>query len=349
MPENNSVATRQMTPAERFTVESMKQYASDVGRVEISEYEKVLLQHVYIRVDMAIIQYNVDHKNEPDISWYNINMRKLAIDAANRVKLGLDALIPGHMYAILYKNGKQENLYDIDLRIGYKGEEFFTQKGALHPIKRIYKRLVYGNEKLIVHPAGMNNPVEGYELILGEDPFNRGDLRGGFAYIEYEDPTLNELIVMSKADIEKRRAVAMSGKFWNAWYDEMCLKTIIHKAAGTIILDPEKVNSSALAAVNAEDEIDYGDQPLGNGQEITLPQDYGIPAQQSLPPQQPTIPDPIVPEGFTVNQAAPARDKAPAPRQSVPSPAQQQSMCQDDAPDFLRDMGGGTSGKKEPF
>ena len=162
MTENKTVATRQMTPAERFTVESMKQYASDVGRVEISEYEKVLLQHVYIRVDMAIIQYNVDNKGA-EISWYNINMRKLAIDAANRVKLGLDALIPGHMYAILYKNGKQENLYDVDLRIGYKGEEFYTQKGALHPIKRIYKRLVYGNEKLIVHPAGMNNPVEGYE------------------------------------------------------------------------------------------------------------------------------------------------------------------------------------------
>ena len=307
MSENNIVETRTQTPAERFTAESMKQYANDVGRIEISEYEKVLLQHIYIRVDMAIIQYNVDHPGEKDqISWYNINMRKLAIDAANRVKLGLDALIPGHMYAILYKNGKQDNLYDVDLRIGYKGEEFYTQKGALHPIKRIYKRLVYGNEKLIVHPAGMNNPIEGYQLILGEDPFNHGELRGGFAYIEYEDPSLNELIVMSKADIEKRRAVAKSGKFWNAWYDEMCLKTIIHKAAGTVVLDPEKINSSALAAVSSEEEIDYDNQPLGNGQEITLPPDYDQPIQQNLPPQRPTIQDDLVPEGFTINQAAPA-------------------------------------------
>ena len=133
----------------------------------------------------------------------------------------------------------------------------------------------------------------------------------------------------------------------NAWYDEMCLKTIIHKAAGTIILDPEKVNSSALAAVNAEDEIDYDDQPLGNGQEITLPQDFGQPIQQNLPLEQPAMQENLAPEGYTINQAAqPVRDKAPAPRPSAP--AQQQSMYQDDAPDFLRDMGG-SRGKKDPF
>ena len=130
----------------------------------------------------------------------------------------------------------------------------------------------------------------------------------------------------------------------------MCLKTIIHKAAGTIILDPEKVNSSALAAVNAEDEIDYEDQPLGNGQEITLPQDFGQTIQQNLPPEQPTMQENLAPEGYTINQAAqPVRDKAPAPRQSAPAQPQQQSMYEDDAPDFLRDMGSGNRGKKDPF
>ena len=74
------------------------------------------------------------------------------------------------------------------------------------------------------------------------NPFDRGNLIGGFAYIEFEDPQRNILVIMSKADIEKRKNVAKSKDFWNKWYDEMALKTVVNAACGKVTLDPEKID-----------------------------------------------------------------------------------------------------------
>lgn len=347
MTENKTVATRQPTPAERFAALVVRQYAADVGHVEMSEYERRLLQHCFIRCDMAFKEANAKKKNDnPPIEWANINMSKLALDAANRIKLGIDGLIPGHLYPIAYYNNATKQ-YDVDLRIGYIGEIYYKQKAAMHPIHDVRVELVHETDEFTVYKKDMNNKIEGFTFKVNE-PFKRGKVTGGYAYIEYEDETQNVLVVMSIEEINKRKPG--NSDFWNKWPEEMQYKTVVHAAMKKVNLDPTKINLEAASSVDIDDETVYLEEPpVGNGQEITLPQDYGIPAQQSLPPQQPTIPDPIVPEGFTVNQAAPARDKVPAPRQSVPSPAQQQSMYQDDAPDFLRDMGGGTSGKKEPF
>ena len=348
MTENKGITVQKNSLVNQFTEMVVRESVDLAGQVTMNDYEKTLAGNIFRSVEYALVEYNV--KNKTNLTWENINLQKMAKDTLYLVKLGINATIPGHVYSIIRRNGKTEGLFDVQLRVGYKGEEYYVTTSSLHPVKRIIKRLVYGDEKLVVYPAGMNNPVEGYELILGEDPFNRGKLRGGFAYIEYEDPALNELIVMSVDDFETRRKLAGNDQFWGKWYDKMCLKTLVHEAAGTIILDPMKIDNFSLAQVAASELEVYDDQPLGNGQEITLPQDYGQPIQQNLPPQQPTIQDPIAPEGFTVNQAAqPVRDKAPAPRQSTPAQPQQQSMYEDDAPDFLRDMGGGNRGKKDPF
>lgn len=313
MSEQTAVTNRTPTASERFMQVTVKQFLSDVGKVEVNEYERTLLQHIYIRVDMTIAEYNVKQSANSQISWQNINMKKLAVDAVNRVKLGLDALIPGHLYAILYKSGKQEGMFDVDLRVGYKGEEFYTIRGSMFGLKHIYKRLVYGDEKLIVFPKGRNNPVESYELRLTDDPFNRGELRGGFAYLEYEDPELNELVVLSKADIEKRHKTAQSEKFWGPWYDEMALKTIIHAAAKKVTLDPEKVNATALVA--ADDEGDYADAMVNqyaNDTAISLE----VPVQNASLPQ---------PQQAIELDAQPQEQPAPAPVQHAvdTAPAQQ--------------------------
>lgn len=336
MNEQTTVSNRPITAAERFMQVTVKQFLSDVGKVEVNEYERTLLQHIYIRVDMTITEFNAKQNERGQISWQNINMKKLAVDAVNRVKLGLDALIPGHLYAILYKNGKQDGMYDVDLRVGYKGEEFYTIKGSMFGLKHIYKRLVYGDEKLIVFPKGRNNAVESYELRLTDDPFNRGELRGGFAYLEYEDPELNELVVLSKADIEKRHKVAQSETFWGKWYDEMALKTIVHAAAKKVTLDPEKVNATALVAVDSE--VDYGEILMEQNANDT-PISLDAAAQASLPQPQQAI------ELDTMQQEQPAHDPVPVQHTVEAPPAQQSFDDYYDQPAPPQQA----SGRKRPF
>lgn len=332
MSEQTTIANRNATPSERFMQTTIKQYLSDVGKAEVSDYEKTLLQHIFIRIDMTIQEYNAKQGANGQISWQNINMKKLAIDAVNRAKLGLDALIPGFLYAILYRNGKQDGLFDVDLRVGYKGEEYYTVKGSMFGLKHIYKRLVYGDEKLIVYPKGRNNPVEGYELKLTDDPFNRGELRGGFAYLEYEDPERNELVILSKADIEKRHKIAQSDKFWGPWYDEMALKTIVHAAAKKVAIDPEKVNVTALVAAESEEE--YPDlAAMQNANEIPVTLDS---------------PAPTLPEPQKVVEIPTAKQEA---AEAVPEPVEEQYA----QPNNLDDIFGEyqppqqTSSRKRPF
>ena len=67
----------------------------------MTEYDKTLAQHLFVRIDAAFAEMNARKSgNDIPVSWNNVNMRKLAIDAVHRVQLGIDALIPGHLYPI---------------------------------------------------------------------------------------------------------------------------------------------------------------------------------------------------------------------------------------------------------
>lgn len=287
--KKEEIATKEMSLSERFSKSVQKQYAGEVGRLTLTEHENTLIQHLFICCDSAFKEAESKRtkQDNPPIVWANVNMEKLAIDTVHRIKLGLDALIPGHIYPIAYLNGKTKK-YDIDLRIGYKGEEFYLMRSSLDPIRNIYLQLVYGNEKLVWHPKGRGNPVESYDLIVAEDPFNRGDLRGGFAYIEYEDEIKNKLIIMPKTEFDKRRKMAGSDKFWGPYYEKMCLKTLVHEAANEIILDPEKIDITALADVESEAIPVEGEISSANtGAEITLGSDST--PELAQPPEQ--LPD----------------------------------------------------------
>lgn len=287
MTENNTVTTRQPTPAERFTAMVIRQYAADVGQVDMSEYERTLLQHCFIKCDMAFAEARSKQKEDQlPIEWANVNMTKLAIDSAHRIKLGIDGLVPGHLYPIAYYN-KATGRYDIDLRIGYKGEIYYVRNASLRPVHDIRVELVYSNDEFIVYKKGATCKIEGYDLNI-KNPFDRGDVVGGFAYIEYEDEKDNLLLVMSKAKFDDRRAKSGSDKFWGPYYEEMCFKTLVHAAAKKITIDPRKVNMDSLNAVEIDEEtvLRDDDQPLGNGAELVLdPEDVikGKPQTPALP------------------------------------------------------------------
>ena len=104
--------------------------------------------------------------------------------------------------------------------------------------------------------------MESYEFEIN-NPFDRGNIVGGFGYIEYPDSTKNKLVIMTKKDIEKRKPSYASVEFWggtkkekkngkwqeteiDGWYEEMCLKTIKREvySSKNIPLDPKKIDDN---------------------------------------------------------------------------------------------------------
>lgn len=262
----NELVTQEATPSLRFTQMVERQYSTEVGQLDMSDHERQLLQHLFIKCDSAFIEANSKQgKDQLPIVWKNINMTKLAIDAVHRIRLGLDALIPGHIFPIAYYN-KDSKLYDIDLRIGYKGEAYYIRKASMRTIKDIRVELVYSTDEFIVYKKGLSSKVEGYDFHI-KQPFDRGDLVGGFAYLEYEDDSENVLIVLSKKSFDKYRSLAKSATFWNQWYEEMCYKTLVHRIADKVTIDPMKISAQAIAAVQVD-----ADRP----EPVMLPQQNAI-------------------------------------------------------------------------
>ena len=165
------------------------------------------------------------------------------------MQLGIDALIPGHLYPIAYFNGKTQQ-YDVDLRIGYKGELYYKMRASVKPVQDVRIELVYDTDEFTVYKKGVSCDVEGYDFRI-TNPFDRGTLVGGFGYLAFEHAGDNVLVVLSKAEIERYRASskAAGGNFWRDWYEQMAYKTIVHRLMDRIIIDPEKINVTAMASV----------------------------------------------------------------------------------------------------
>lgn len=254
---NDKTLAQPQNYGQRFTSEVMKQFGNEVGTVELSQYQKKLAQHLFIAIDTQLKflesrRQDRDAKGFP-IVWTNINMAKLALDAMHRIELGLDALIPNHIHAIPYYN-KTLKKYDLDLRIGYVGKDFYRRKMALDEPEDIIYELVYSTDKFKPVKKTKDNPVESYDFEI-MNPFERGEVIGGFGYVVYKEPERNKLVIVSKADFDKSRKIAKSDDFWKNHTREMQFKTLVHRVTSTLNVDPEKINASFMAVEMGDSEI----------------------------------------------------------------------------------------------
>ena len=248
-------AVSTQTMSERFTAMVVREFGSTVGTLRLTQHQQRLAQHLFIGIDNAI--KSMESKRIKDgndrklpIVWANINMEKLALDGVHRIELGLDALIPGHIYPIPYLNGKTGK-YDLDLRIGYVGKDYYRRAMAVERPMDIVYQLVCKKDKFKPIMKGQGNDIESYELEI-PDPFDRGDVVGGFGYIMYENPVKNKLILVSKADFDKSKSKAQTNDFWSSYEKEMQLKTLVNRVTSKLSVDPEKV-SAAYTAVEMDD------------------------------------------------------------------------------------------------
>lgn len=245
--------------SENFVARLEESWREDVTALEsFSDYQKVLGTRLCLKVDQALAQAEKDrnpNNGRPPIKWNTVDLEKLLADAADRIKMGLDAMLPNHIWPVVYWNSKKEK-YDVDLRVGYKGEDYYKRKASVHPVKNVRYELVYSADDFTVIKSDMNHEKEGYTFSI-TDPFNRGDVVGGFGYIEYGVPELNELVIVTKEDFDDAKNVAQSDKFWSKWPIQMMYKTLVHRVTNHIQLDPEKINSTVVNRVEQQEYEDH--------------------------------------------------------------------------------------------
>jgi len=273
------LTVREASASERFTALVVNEFTATVGTgIQLNEDKKRLAQHLFVKVNATLNELEAkrqkDGKNSAPIVWENVNMQKLALDAVHRIELGLDALIPNHIHPIPYFNGKLKK-YDLDLRIGYVGKDYYRRKIALEAPKDIRYELVYETDHFVALKKNMNREVEGYAYEI-QQPFDRGNIIGGFGYIIYDDPTKNKLVLVTEADFLKSQKAAQSDKFWKPHGTEMRYKTLVTRVTDKLSIDPAKV-TEALAAVEAaevdaeiereanQEIIDIQAEPTGSG------------------------------------------------------------------------------------
>lgn len=305
----NQVAEQKKTVAtqsERFLANVEQQFAAEAGApMAFTDYEKTLAQHLFLKVDNVLKDF--EKKRQEDgkdrvtpYTWQNINMRKMALDSVHRVKLGLDALIPNHIHPVPYFN-KREGKYDLDLRVGYLGKAYYRIQSSVDvPVDVVYE-LVYSTDTFKPIKKSFSNQVESYEFEIN-NPFDRGDIIGGFGYIVYEDERKNTLVMVSETDFEKSRKAAQSDKFWSKHPVEMRYKTLIHRVTDKLAVDPKKVNAASYAYVEGQEGESEARREINenaNGEVIDIvPESLGEPElepvvdKEEQPIQHDPQPDP---------------------------------------------------------
>lgn len=245
------VANKAASASQRFVAMVMREFTASSGKMEITPYQEELIKIYFIGCDKALRylenkrikdakgegKYAIAAQKKLPYTWENVNIgADLAQSIATFAKSNLNMMIRNHLFPVPYFNGKNHK-YDLTFQEGYEGLRYEALKYSLFPIVDIEVDLLYTNDKFKM----IKNCYDGasYELEI-PDPFDRGEIKGGYAYIRYQDTRQNKLIVMTKEEIDNIKDKAPSSTFWDSWYKEMAMKTILRKASKSVPLDPKK-------------------------------------------------------------------------------------------------------------
>ena len=261
---------QQLTVSERFTNKVIEEFTGGVGEIQLSDFQRRLAQNYFMAVDIALKTAEVNrqrkrkNKDPLPVTWENIDMQELARDVVTYARIGLDPSQKNHINPPYKNNAK--NKYDIGFIEGYRGIELKAVKYGLDVPDAVIVELVHKNDTFKVIKKDMNNKYESYEFEV-VNPFDRGEIIGGFYYHAYKDnPEKNKIVTFTLADIEKRKPQYASVEFWGGektvwedgkpagkekvegWYEKMCWKTIYRAAYSDITIDSQKIDDDYLRA-----------------------------------------------------------------------------------------------------
>lgn len=284
--------------SERFTNKVVAEFGSKAGVLRISDYQRSLVQGYFVGINRALEkaeeerirknESNRDHKYDNDlpINWNNVNMQDLALDVVHYARIGLDMMQENHISPIPYRN-KKTGKYDITLMPGYNGIRYIAENYALVKPKSVTIDLVYSTDVFKPIKKSISHPIEAYEFEI-TNPFDRGEIIGGFGYIEYEESSKNELVIMTMKDIIKRKPQYASANFWGGqtteykngkkemiekegWLEEMCRKTLVREvySAKHIPRDPRKIDENYIYMRQQESKLHEVEEGVRNEINIT--------------------------------------------------------------------------------
>ncbi len=147
---------------------------------------------------------------------------------------------------------------------------------------------------------------------------DRGDLIGAYAYAVMKDGATSKVIVYSKGEIDKVRAVSKTSREdspWNQWYDRMALKTVLHRLAHFVPTSAEYRREQLRAAAEVAQSVNAA--PQGNG---VPPQaadgqvfEAEVIEEPRLAPREPENPPAAASAAATEHTAAPASERTAPP------------------------------------
>lgn len=273
------LAKKEESLSTRFMTAITKEFTSAVDAPALTSHQRRLAQNYFIALDQALEkaeQRRNSKKNDLPVTWANVNMQQLALDVVAAARVGLDPAQPNHVNMVPYRNNKTKK-YDIGFIDGYRGIELKAVKYGLDIPDDVTIELVYSNDHFKPIKKDANNKVESYEFEVN-NPFDRGEIVGGFYYHAYKNnPEKNKLVVMSLKDILKRKPEYASKEFWgkDGWYEKMCHKTIHRAAYRDITIDSQKIDDDYLRLKKQEElfsdrEIEAEIEAEANGPVIDI-------------------------------------------------------------------------------
>lgn len=273
-----AVAKKELTQSERFMNMVVANFSSGVGEVALTKFQQRLAQNYFISLDATLraaeekrLSKNEKYRDPAPMTWQNINMDKLARDVVTYARVGFDPAQKNHINMVPFKNNKTGK-YDITFIEGYRGMELKAVKYGLNVPDHVIVELVYSTDKFRPIKRDLRAQYEGYEFEI-TNPFDRGEIVGGFYYHSYtKEPEKNRLVMFSLKDILKRRPDHASPEFWGGekdkwengkkvgkeqvegWYEQMCWKTIFRAAHADVTIDSQKIDDDYLRLSQLEQE-----------------------------------------------------------------------------------------------
>ena len=223
------------------------------------------------------------------LTWDDcVQDRKLYQDLVNNAQMGFDMRVENMIFPIPRRDKNAGGKYRFTFQLGCNGYMWRAVKYSYGEVLDAPPRLLYKGDTFIPHFRDMNHPYDTFEYtpkdILAEKKDE--DIIGGFVYITYANPMQNKLVIMSRAEINKHRALAQRDNVWSAWFGAMARKTLIIKAAKAIPLDPSKIDDVFQRSQVMESE----GSDLDIQADILEKQASGeVVDPQELPPAAPTV------------------------------------------------------------
>lgn len=187
---------------------------------------------------------------EPEL--LNCETMSLYLLAQKVCALGLSAVPEHRHFAVQPRWNKHLRKTEAVLVIEYRGLVHMAR--ASGQVKRIDVRPVFEGEDFHYDP-GTGEFRHPFSFTVDRDP---SKLLGCWALAEVEGLEKPVIEVMTKADIDKRRAKAETDRIWKEWPIEMACKTVLRR-----LLNTGKVPlGTQFEDLGAEGEIVFGDEEI---------------------------------------------------------------------------------------